>query len=181
MSTATDACPVIDPVGQQGREPVPPVPPLPSLERCRVALLDITKVRSEVFVDQIETDLRSAGVLEIERGIAPPSQRLPDTLLREIGSRCDAAVLALADCGTCTSWTLFDAIELHRHGCRAVLVTTTPLLPTVRALAGRLGMDDLPVVSVDTPNREQTPDEIIATAAKAAPSIVAALVGGPQS
>jgi 3-dehydroquinate dehydratase len=71
---------------------------------------------------------------------------------------------------------MFDAIELHRHGCRAVLVTTGALRPTVVALAGRLGMADLPVVEVDQPNRDQSIEEITATASGAMPAVVGQLV-----
>jgi hypothetical protein len=170
-----ESCTIVNPVGRQGREPVEIVDALASLEGARVAVLDISKVRSDAFADVVQAALRDRGALT-ERGIAPPSQRLSDDDLSAIGARCDAAVLALADCGTCTSWTMFDAIELHRHGCRAVLVTTSALRPTVTALAGRLGMAELPVVEVDQPNRDQSVPEIAATALAAMPAVVDQLV-----
>ncbi len=172
---AEGGCPVVLPVGRQGRQEVSPVAPLGSLGSASLTVLDISKVRSDVFADAIEAGLRAAGCSTVDRGVAPPSQRLADDELAAIGSAHDGAVLALADCGTCTSWTMFDAIELHRNGCRAVLVTTTALRPTVDALAPRLGMADLPVVEVALPNREQTADEIHRTASAAVPAIVAAL------
>lgn len=168
-------CPVVLPVGRQGRDAVQPVPPLASLDEASILVLDISKVRSDVFADAIQAGLHAAGCAAVERGIAPPSQRLADDELAAMGSAHDGAVLALADCGTCTSWTMFDAIELHRNGCRTVLVTTRALRATVDALAPRLGMADLPVVEVALPNREQTPDEIARTASAAVPAIVAAL------
>ncbi len=172
-----ESCPIIDPVGRQGRDAVPVVAALEALSGSRVAVLDISKVRSDAFADTVEQVLRDQGATT-ERGIAPPSQRLSDAELSDIGSRCDAAVLALADCGTCTSWTMFDAIELHRNGCRAVLVTTSALRPTVEAMAGRLGMADLPVVEVAQPNRDQTLEEINATASGVMPAVVGQLAVG---
>lgn len=172
-----ESCTIVDPVGQQGRELVALVEPLSALAGHRVAVLDISKVRSDVFANAVEAALRDGGAVT-ERGIAPPSQRLGDEQLAAIAGRCDAAVLALADCGTCTSWTMFDAIELHRHGCRAVLVTTAALRPTVDALAGRLGMAELPVVEVEQANRDLSAEEIAATASAAAPSILRQLVAG---
>ncbi len=169
------SCTIVNPVGEQGRDQVAVVDALESLRGARVAVLDISKVRSDAFADVVQAALDDQGALT-ERGIAPPSQRLSDEELSVIGTRCDAAVLALADCGTCTSWTMFDAIELHRHGCRAVLVTTGALRPTVVALAGRLGMADLPVVEVDQPNRDQSIEEITATASGAMPAVVGQLV-----
>jgi hypothetical protein len=170
-----ESCTIVDPIGRQGRDAVAVIAPLASLTGRRVAVLDISKVRSDAFAEVVETALRNGGA-DTERGIAPPSQRLSDDDLVAIGARCEAAVLALADCGTCTSWTMFDAIELHRHGCRAVLVTTSALRPIVDALAGRLGMAELPVVEVDQPNRDQTVDEIRVTASAAMPAVIGQLV-----
>ena len=173
-----ETCPIVDPAGQSDAREAPPAPGLGRLAGRRLAVLDIAKVGSEVFVDQVETTLRGcADSLDIERGIAPPSRGMSEDQLAAIAERCDGAVLALADCGTCSSWTLLDAIELNRRGCRAVLVTTEPLRPTIDALAGRLGMSSLPVVEVALPNREQTSDEVTATALAAGPQLVEALVG----
>ncbi len=175
-ATEDGGCPVVLPVGRQGRDEVAPIAPLAAgVAGASLTVLDISKVRSDVFADALEAGLRAAGCDSVDRGVAPPSQRLDEQDLADIGSSHDGAVLALADCGTCTSWTMFDAIELHRHGCRAVLVTTRALRPTVDALAPRLGMASLPVVEVELPNREQTADEIRATAAAVVPAVIAAL------
>ena len=173
----TETCTIVAPVGRQGRDAIPPAAGLRSLRGRRLTVLDISKVRSDTFADAVERALSEHDPAVVERGIAPPSQRLSDEELATVAERVDGAVLALADCGTCTSWTLFDAVELHRRGCRAVLVTTEALRPTVDALAPRLGLDDLPVVEVPLPNREQTAEEIAQTAAAAGPAIVAALEG----
>lgn len=175
MSDVT-TCEIVDPAAGEGRDPVAEVGPLGGLRGRRIAVLDVTKVRSEAFAARLARALEAEGA-EVERGIVLPAQRASDAELAELGRRCDGAVLALADCGTCTSWTMFDAIELHRHGCRAVMVTTSALLPTVAALAGRLGMAGLPVVEVSRPNRDQTVEEIDRTATLVAPAVAAALAG----
>ncbi len=175
--TMTESCTIISPVNRQGRKAVTPASGLGSLRGRRLAVLDISKVRSDAFADALENALRAEEPSTVERDTAPPSQRISDDELVSLAERTDGAVLALADCGTCTSWTLFDAIELHRRGCRAVLVTTEALRPTVDALAPRLGLADLPVVEVPLPNREQTSEEIRETATAAAPAVVAALEG----
>jgi hypothetical protein len=177
MTTVAETCPMVDPGGRSDASEAPPAPGLGTLDGRRLAVLDIAKVGSDAFVDQVDSTLRAhAAAVEIERGIAPPSRGMPEDELAAISVGCDGAVLALADCGTCSSWTLLDAIELNRRGCRAVLVTTEALRPTIDALAGRLGMSALPVVEVALPNREQTRDEVTATALAAGPQIVDALL-----
>jgi hypothetical protein len=168
---------VVDPVAHEGRDPVPVVPPLGDLAGKRVVVLDITKVRSEAFAAEVRRRLAQAVGAEVDSGVVMPAQRMSDEELERVAGSCDGAVLTLADCGTCTTWTAWDAIELHRRGCRAVLVTTEALRPMLGALVGRLGMADLPLVAVPQPNRDQTVEEIAATAAAAVPAIVRALAG----
>lgn len=170
-----EACSIVLPVGRQGLDPVAVVSPLQALVGRRLAVIDISKVRSDLFADELTSALKAGGAFAVDRFVAPPSQRMRADELQTVGVDHDGAVLALADCGTCTSWTLFDAIELHRHGCRAVVVTTHDLRPMVAALAPRLGMADLPVVSVALANREQQGDGVRATARAVVPDVVAAL------
>jgi hypothetical protein len=173
--TPDDACSIVMPVGRQGLPAVPVAGPLSGLTGRRLAVIDITKVRSEVFAEELAQALRGAGAATVDRYLAAPSQRMGAEELHMVGTECDGAVLALADCGTCTSWTLHDAIELHRLGCRAVVVTTHDLRPMVAALAPRLGMAALPVVSVPLANREHQADGIRATARAVAGDVIDAL------
>jgi len=174
--SATEVCPVIDPAAHDDAEPVAVGAPLGELSGRRLRVLDITKVRSDVFAAEVARGLEAAGA-SVEMGIALPAQRMSDAELDAVAGSADAAVLALADCGTCTSWTLWDAIELNRRGVRAVLVSTDALRPTVAVLARRLGLPELPLVTVALPNRDQAEPEIRATAAAAGPAIAAALTG----
>ncbi|QEC50575.1 hypothetical protein FSW04_25295 [Baekduia soli] len=173
----TSACPIIDPLGTSSTAPVEPVPGLGDVGGAQVAVLDISKVRSDVFAGELARGLADDHGAQVRRGLAPGSQAMADDELRELGAACDGAVLALADCGTCSSWTLYDAIELHRHGCRAMLVTTTAQRPMVEAMVARLGLADLPLVEVAEPNRDQYADAITATARAATAAVAAALRG----
>jgi hypothetical protein len=175
--SAADVCPVVvDPAAHESAEPAVPGAPLGTLSGRRVRVLDITKVRSDVFAAEVARGLREAGAA-VETGIALPAQRMSDAELDAVAAESDGAVLALADCGTCTSWTLWDAVELNRRGVRTVLVSTDALRPTVAALAPRLGLADLPLVTVATPNRDHGEEEIRATAAAAGQAIAEALTG----
>jgi hypothetical protein len=176
-AVATEACPIVDPTGRSSAGRVDSVAGLGELRGRTVAVLDISKVRSDVFAAEVARGLAEDEGATITRGIAPGSSPMLDAELFGLGSEHDAAVLALADCGTCSSWTLVDAIELHRHGCRAVLVTTTAQRPMVEAMIGRLGMPDLPLVEVGEANRDLDVDEIRETARGAAADIAAALRG----
>jgi hypothetical protein len=63
----------------------------------RVALLDISKPRGSVFLDEIEARLRERGV-EVERFSKPTfTKPAPVDLRHEIAAKCDVVIEALAD------------------------------------------------------------------------------------
>jgi hypothetical protein len=62
-----------------------------------IALLDIRKPRGDVFLDELESVLRSRGI-EVLRTAKPTfTKPAPADLRREIAARCDAVIEALAD------------------------------------------------------------------------------------
>ncbi len=73
------------------------IPRLPSLSQKRLALLDISKPRGDVFLDQLAARLGEMGV-EARRYIKPTFTRVaPVDLKHQIVSECDAVIEALAD------------------------------------------------------------------------------------
>jgi hypothetical protein len=68
-----------------------------SLVGKRVALLDISKPRGDVFLDRLEARLRERGC-EVERFAKPTfTKPAPADLRYEIAQRCEAVIEALAD------------------------------------------------------------------------------------
>jgi len=69
----------------------------PSVEGLTVALLDISKPRGDVFLDQLETHLTARGAT-VERFTKPTFTKPAPTDLRyEIAQRCHVVIEALAD------------------------------------------------------------------------------------
>lgn len=68
-----------------------------SLAGKRVAMLDISKPRGDVFLDRLEQRLRRLDI-ETKRYQKPTFARVaPDELLQQIVSECDVVIEALAD------------------------------------------------------------------------------------
>jgi hypothetical protein len=67
------------------------------LHGTRIALLDISKPRGNVFLDRLEELLRARGV-QVSRFAKPTfTKPAPIDLRREITTQCDMVVEALAD------------------------------------------------------------------------------------
>ena len=68
-----------------------------SIEGLTVALLDISKPRGDVFLDQLETHLTARGAT-VERFTKPTfTKPAPIDLRYEIAQRCHVVIEALAD------------------------------------------------------------------------------------
>jgi hypothetical protein len=55
----------------------------------------------------------------------------------------DIVLTGLADCGSCTAYSVSDAIELEKVGKPAVVVTTTRFEPIAVTLSASFGMADV--------------------------------------
>ena len=88
---------VLDPTDERRPAERPGAPRLPSLAGRRIALLDISKARGDVFLDRLAEHLSQRGA-ELERFVKPTFSRpAPADLRQEIATRCDAVIEALAD------------------------------------------------------------------------------------
>jgi hypothetical protein len=68
-----------------------------SLEGKTVALLDISKPRGNVFLDRVEQLLSDRGVAVLRYSKPTFTKPAPDDLRREIETKCDLVIEALAD------------------------------------------------------------------------------------
>ncbi len=88
---------LLDPTGEQSVTTRPRAPRPPSLDGLRIGLLDISKPRGNVFLDEIEGLLRAQGCT-VERFRKPTfTKPAPVDLRHEITTKCDVVIEALAD------------------------------------------------------------------------------------
>ena len=88
---------VLDPTSERSLAMRERVARLASLEGKTVGLLDISKARGDVFLDQLEARLRKRGA-DVKRFSKPTfTKPAPVDLRHEISVQCDAVVEALAD------------------------------------------------------------------------------------
>jgi hypothetical protein len=88
---------LLDPTGERGSLERPRAPRLPTLSGKVVALLDISKPRGDVFLDQLAVLLAARGAT-VRRYAKPTfSKPAPPDLRKRIAQECDAVIEALAD------------------------------------------------------------------------------------
>jgi len=92
---------VLDPTGK-GADPQAssmrqPLPRPNSLEGKTVGLLDISKPRGDIFLNEIEASLRDRGAQTVRFTKPTFTKPAPVDLRQEIAASCDAVIEALAD------------------------------------------------------------------------------------
>jgi hypothetical protein len=93
----TPARTVLDPTGERSPATRERLPRPASLEGLTIGLLDISKMRGDVFLDRLDERLAARG-LRVERYRKPTfTKPAPIDLRQEIAIQCDVVIEALAD------------------------------------------------------------------------------------
>jgi hypothetical protein len=145
------------------------------LARTRIGFLSNKKANATLLLQEIERLLHERfGDFEAiygEKGAAVP---VPADFLAELET-CSAVLTGMADCGSCTSWSLHDAVVLEGKGIPSVLLCTDEFAPLARAESVAKGMGGLPLAVIPHPLADNRPHEVRAKAETIADEIVAIL------
>ena len=88
---------LLDPTSENAPEKRKRLPRPAKLQGCTVGLLDISKARGDIFLDEIEARLSRKG-MNVKRYQKPTFARTaPVELQQEISTQCDLVIEALAD------------------------------------------------------------------------------------
>src|SRR3546814_9872652 len=70
------------------------------------------------------------------------SKPAPAEVLDELVANCDFAVTGIGDCGSCSTNTVHDGIEIEKRGIPAVAVCNAEFLPGLAASSKLVGLRD---------------------------------------
>jgi hypothetical protein len=173
---------VLDPTGGAARvrEEVALATPRARLQGATIGLLENTKQNASLFLDEL-------GKLLVERyGVAAVLPRtkvafalpMPDELLAELAGTCQAVVVGVGDCGSCSGSAVADGVALERRGIPAAVVCTEAFTVTADAMAALKGAKGYEYATTAHPVAVLTPDEVRERAEQALPRVIALLTGG---
>lgn len=158
--------------------------PLAGLAGKRIALVKNAWPSWHAMADHLATLLAEKYPdVAFEHYVVPNGSAAAPDLLRRIADETDAAVVGLANCGSCTAWSFHDAMELAALGIPPVLVVTKEFAELTDAVA-KAKKCDLPRVTLPAnPETIELPvalgliddavDEIVARLTEPAASVVA--------
>jgi hypothetical protein len=148
--------------------------PLPALDGRTVALMDIGKMRGDEFIDRLEALCAAEGIA-VRRYKKPTNTRVaPRDMIEDIAASCDAVVIALSDCGSCTSCSTHDLNDLDKRGLAGVSVLTEEFRQAFESQKSAIGFDAASVY-VPHPMQNRSTQELHGFADEAFGSILAAI------
>jgi hypothetical protein len=155
----------------------------PDLRGSRIGLLANVKRNAEQFLDEVgELLRREHGAAEVVRrkklSITDP---VPADILADLVASCDAVVVGVGDCGSCSASAVADGLALEAAGIPAVVVCSDAFQVTADAMAALQGTPGYHYVLTAHPVAPLGPAELRERATAALPEIVATLVLAPPT
>jgi hypothetical protein len=125
-----------------------------------------------------EKMLRDAGAdtLNVETNAQVGNEGRSDRRnIAEWSDQVDGGIVGLGTCGSCTSFSVQDAVTLEAHGKPSVVVVTSEFEAHARNMASFLGHGDLEVLVLPYPLEARPDDELRAIALEHFPKALALL------
>jgi hypothetical protein len=145
------------------------------LTRTRIGFLSNKKANATLLLQEIERLLHARfGDFEAIYGEKGAAVAVPPDFLAALES-CSAVLTGMADCGSCTSWSLHDAVLLEGKGIPSVLLCTDEFAPLARAESVAKGMGGLPLAVIPHPLADNREPEVRAKAERIVDEVVAIL------
>jgi hypothetical protein len=133
--------------------------PPPRLEGLTVALLDIGKMRGDEFIDRLESLFRERAIATRRYRKPTNTRTAPLELLQKIAAECQVVAIALSDCGSCTSCSTHDLVDLDRRGLAGVSILTTEFREPFAQQCKAIGFDGASIY-VPHPMQNRTTAEL---------------------
>ncbi len=147
------------PDSEPGPELASLAPSPPALAGLRIGVLDNGKPNAALVMTRAADTLAARTGARVSvvtkkgpRGLSANAAIpcAPDIFERLV-AQADVVITGSADCGSCTAYSVYDAIELEKAGRPAVVVTTTRFEPVAATMAANFGLPELRTLVLDHP------------------------------
>ena len=167
----------LDPTGHSSGNVIPTAPRVKEVNGLTVGLLDNGKTNAAKFLDMVAEILierhgvKSAKMFQKEALSKPALAETLEALARE----SDFVVTGIGDCGSCSTNSVHDGIEIEKLGVPAVAVCTEAFRVGLDSLTRMRGMPDYKYAIVPHPLGVLFDDELRGRAELAASQIISIL------
>lgn len=143
---------ILDPRGDVSNENHQLADRLEDLSGTTVGFLNNSKTNADVFLEELSNVLREEyGVENVEFRRKDNASIPAGPIASTLHETCDAVVNAYGDCGSCTSWCVYDSVELERMGTPTATINSDEFVKLGQSETRALGLPGLPLVTVPHP------------------------------
>lgn len=145
---------VMNPLAQinQVKENLTPIPH----DFEHVTLFDNTKPGAKTILAFLKDNLGKRSFTRVEKPAGAPA-----TMKQlENASKGEISILALGDCGSCSSWVVMDAIRLEKLGTPTISICSDKFSDFAHELAKSHGLEDLRILNIKHPIAGLSENEI---------------------
>jgi hypothetical protein len=129
--------------------------PIPHDFEC-VSLFDNTKPGAKTILTFLKDHLGKRSFIHVKKAAGAPAtnKQLDNAAKGEI------SILALGDCGSCSSWVVMDAIRLEKLGTPTISICSEKFSNFAQELAKSHGLEDLRILNIEHPIAGLSDNEI---------------------
>lgn len=176
LSERTSGNVLLDPRGEVTADDRQIAERIDELDGTTIGFLDNAKTNADVFLDEVATVLRADyGVDEAIHRRKSNTAIPADSIASYLHERCDAVVNAYGDCGSCTSWCVYDSVDLETKGTPVATVNSEEFVKLGQSESRSLGMPGLPIVTVPHPMGDAAEEVVRRRARDVVPELVRVL------
>ena len=136
---------------------------LDTIKGKTIAYVDWGKPNGDRLYEIFETVFTEEfGVESVDYYKKPtPSSPIPrETYTEILESDAEAVIMAIADCGSCNTSIVVDAISFEEENIPTVQIITTKFLDLNTKISKSKGYDKLPLITIDHPSRYLDESEV---------------------
>ncbi|HIH61387.1 MAG TPA: hypothetical protein HA298_01690 [Methanobacteriales archaeon] len=123
----------------------------------RISLINNTKPNADTILEEIVKNLNSIRILKFTKPAGAPA---PDHEIQK-ANQANLCILALGDCGSCTTWLILDAMRLEKLGTPTITICSDKFSKFAKELATAHGADNIRIAKIKHPIAGLKKDEII--------------------
>ena len=144
---------VMDPLGETAADKIEVIP-IPS-KINKISYFDNTKPNADVILAAVAESLNKEGKkVEKPAGAGATEEQLNDA------ADADLSIIAVGDCGSCSTWVILDAIRLEKEGTPTISICSDNFMDYARSLAKSHGADDLRIIQIKHPISGQKEEDV---------------------
>ena len=144
---------VMNPLGESAADKVKVIS-LPK-KINKISYFDNTKPNADTILAAIAESLNINGKnVEKPAGASATDEQLKDA------ANADLSIIAVGDCGSCSTWVILDAIRLEKEGTPTISICSDNFMDYAKSLAKSYGADDLRIVRIKHPISGQKEEDV---------------------